>query len=267
MSWSIGFDDNWKRDIGYGVPAECDHPECAEKIDRGLSYVCGGEPYGGEHGCGLFFCSDHMSICLVDGDHVQLCECCASQQKPFDPKPDVPEWIHHKQTDPSWAEWRKEQEGAKISEKFMAGDEATVAKFDECFGGEMIYGPRDRFFKGKETRSKELVLNDEVNEAIERFYENVKKAVDGNLAALGHMVTDASIINAFSSRSFSNQLSNNIDEPAQVPIGFSVEGKHWYQINFANHFAADFGQYHTDELSGMWSLLNLNKLYEAMFLK
>ncbi len=53
MGWSIGSDGD--RDIGYGVPAECDHPDCTAEIDRGLSYVCGGDPYGGEYGCGLFF--------------------------------------------------------------------------------------------------------------------------------------------------------------------------------------------------------------------
>ena len=50
MGWSIGYDSNWDRDIGYGVPAYCDHPDCNEEIDRGLSYVCGGEPYGGDRG-------------------------------------------------------------------------------------------------------------------------------------------------------------------------------------------------------------------------
>jgi len=50
MGWSIGFDSSWNRDIGYGVPAYCDHPKCSKKIDRGLSYVCGGEPYGGGGG-------------------------------------------------------------------------------------------------------------------------------------------------------------------------------------------------------------------------
>jgi hypothetical protein len=44
MGWSIGYDENWKRDIGYGVPAVCDHPKCNKIINRGLSYVCGGEP-------------------------------------------------------------------------------------------------------------------------------------------------------------------------------------------------------------------------------
>src|SRR4051812_7048849 len=27
MGWSIGYDSNWQRDIGYGVPAFCDHPQ------------------------------------------------------------------------------------------------------------------------------------------------------------------------------------------------------------------------------------------------
>lgn len=33
MSWVIGFDSNWNRDIGYGVLAFCDHPGC-KKRDR-----------------------------------------------------------------------------------------------------------------------------------------------------------------------------------------------------------------------------------------
>ena len=47
MGWSLGFDDKWNRDIGYGVPAYCDHPKCSVEIDRGLAYVCcDQEPYG-----------------------------------------------------------------------------------------------------------------------------------------------------------------------------------------------------------------------------
>lgn len=57
MGWSLGYDDNWKRDIGYGVPSTCDHPSCNEEINRGLAHVCGGQPPGGEFGCGLFFCA------------------------------------------------------------------------------------------------------------------------------------------------------------------------------------------------------------------
>ena len=106
MGWSIGFDSNYNRDIGYGVPALCDHPECSEEIDRGLSYVCGGGPYGGEHGCGLYFCEKHLEY---SGKHgVQVCSRCHSCRKPFKPKPDILKWIYFKMVDPSWAEWRKE---------------------------------------------------------------------------------------------------------------------------------------------------------------
>jgi hypothetical protein len=108
MGWSIGYDDNWKRDIGYGVPATCDHPECNEKIDRGLSYVCGGEPYGGEHGCGLYFCGRHVTYAGGRRDYKQLCSRCYFGRASFAAKPDVREWIEHKLTDPSWQEWRNE---------------------------------------------------------------------------------------------------------------------------------------------------------------
>lgn len=103
MSWAIGFDERWQRDIGYGVPAICDHPDCSTAIDRGLSYVCGKEPYGGERGCGLYFCGSHFT-----DDHRQLCaRCYPRRRKPFTPKPDTLEWTFHKMTDKSWATWRK----------------------------------------------------------------------------------------------------------------------------------------------------------------
>lgn len=106
MSWAIGYDERWKRDIGYGVPAWCDHPDCNEEIDRGLSYVCGSEPYGGERGCGLYFCEEHRRPSTKGS----LCERCYPRiKKPFCAKPDRPEWIEHKRTDPSWAQWREEQ--------------------------------------------------------------------------------------------------------------------------------------------------------------
>jgi hypothetical protein len=82
MGWSIGWDSNWQRDIGYGVPAYCDHPNCHEHIDRGLSYVCGGEPYGGDEGCGLYFCSQHL---FIERGHPQRCErCWDGQMEPFE---------------------------------------------------------------------------------------------------------------------------------------------------------------------------------------
>lgn len=102
MGWSVGYDENWKRDVGYGVPAICDHPGCDKKIDRGLGYVCGGEPYGGDKGCGLFFCSAHQY------GFGQLCQrCTEGHAQPFEPKPDTEEWLAHKATDPSWAKWRE----------------------------------------------------------------------------------------------------------------------------------------------------------------
>lgn len=111
MSWSIGYDSNWDRDIGYGVPAQCDHPECGEEIDRGLAYVCGGDPYGGERGCGLYFCNKHMGYVnrTARMDASQLCDRCYPRiRKPFQPKPDLPEWIEHKLMDESWTIWRAE---------------------------------------------------------------------------------------------------------------------------------------------------------------
>lgn len=111
MGWSIGFDDNWNRDVGYGVPAVCDHPRCNEEIDRGLSFVCGSEPYGGDRGCGLYFCGGHLEpvFSLLHGKTRWLCPKCSSYKKPYKAKPDTKEWIDFKMTDPSWDGWRKEQ--------------------------------------------------------------------------------------------------------------------------------------------------------------
>lgn len=106
MGWSIGYDSNWKRDIGYGVPAICDHPGCNEEIDRGLAYVCGGDVMGGEHGCGLFFCGQHR---LYHEKRGEVCAACYDRRlRPFKPKPDVKQWIEWKLTDESWQQWRDE---------------------------------------------------------------------------------------------------------------------------------------------------------------
>ena len=111
MSWAIGWDKHWERDIGYGVPAYCDHPHCNAVINRGLSYVCGNAPYGGDRGCGLYFCSDHL---LLNDRAQHLCDrCYPRRRKPFPKKPDHPDWIRHKATDPSWAQWRAEQEKSR----------------------------------------------------------------------------------------------------------------------------------------------------------
>jgi hypothetical protein len=109
MSWAVGEFNG--RDIGYGVPATCDQPQCGARIDRGLAFVCGGEPYGGEHGCGLFFCDAHRFTSTRTGtdgaiSYPLLCQRCMDRAEPFAPTPDVQEWIDHKETHPSWAEWR-----------------------------------------------------------------------------------------------------------------------------------------------------------------
>ena len=117
MGWSIGFDNNWNRDIGYGVPAVCDHPDCDKKIDRGLGYVCANqEPRGGD-GCGLYFCEKHHNCYRGDiddedaGDVAEAlsdcCERCRDGKEPFPAKPDDPMWTKFKLTDKSWKAWRK----------------------------------------------------------------------------------------------------------------------------------------------------------------
>lgn len=106
MGWSLGWDSDWQRDIGYGVPSICDFPGCNEEIHRGLAYVCGSEPYGGSRGCGLFFCEQHREY--HPRLEVELCERCGKRQKPFIPKSDTLEWIQFKLTDESWQEWREE---------------------------------------------------------------------------------------------------------------------------------------------------------------
>lgn len=117
MGWALGFDKNWNRDVGYGVPAFCDHPECNEVIDRGLAFVCCEEEmYGGENGCGLYFCPKHRGLS-------NKCERCDAGEDPFTPKPDHPEWVNHKLTDESWSEWRDKhpEEVAAMQQPTNAG--------------------------------------------------------------------------------------------------------------------------------------------------
>lgn len=96
MGWSHGIDTRraeGDQDIGYGVEAECDHPDCHVKIDRGLAFVCGGNPFGEPHGCGRFFCQLHLVHDEVDGDAVQLCHECQAANHP---------WVHWLDPASSW---------------------------------------------------------------------------------------------------------------------------------------------------------------------
>ena len=71
MGWGLGLNKKG-RAIGYGVRAVCDEPGCKKKIHRGLDYVCGGMHDGDEHGCGDYFCYDHLLV----SDVGQLCKKC-----------------------------------------------------------------------------------------------------------------------------------------------------------------------------------------------
>lgn len=106
MGYAVYFDNRW---AGYGVPAECDMPDCHTLIDRGLGYKCeetsdsfedpetGIETQFALGGCGLFFCSEHLYLdCLVD--HVGV-----------EPKDELPAFMLFQLTDESWAQWRVEE--------------------------------------------------------------------------------------------------------------------------------------------------------------
>jgi hypothetical protein len=41
--------------------------------------------------------------------YVHLCDRCIAGEMPYQPKPDIEEWLHHKATDLSWEAWRQEQ--------------------------------------------------------------------------------------------------------------------------------------------------------------
>lgn len=104
---------------GYGVPALCEHPNCNEEIDRGVSYACGGEPFS-EHGCDRYFCGKHLFYVAFKDDgkrcrhqrdcdckHFELCKRCKDNKKPFNYKPETEEWITHLLKHKSWKEWRQ----------------------------------------------------------------------------------------------------------------------------------------------------------------
>jgi hypothetical protein len=83
MGWGNCGEDSKGRPIGYVHEATCDHPGCDAKIDRGLSYACGGMHGTEEGGCEGYFCESHLyhvedpynSIGRQDGFAV-VCESC-----------------------------------------------------------------------------------------------------------------------------------------------------------------------------------------------
>lgn len=86
MAWGRHIDGRG-REIGYEIEATCDQDRCEARIDRGLAYVCGGDHGGAEHGCGGYFCAEHLYMVAgreqrhgVEWPYVvapQLCDPCA----------------------------------------------------------------------------------------------------------------------------------------------------------------------------------------------
>lgn len=68
MGWGDCGTDSKGRPIGYVHEATCDHPDCKEKIDRGLAYACGGMHGNDEWSCERYFCSKHLYF--IDSDDV-----------------------------------------------------------------------------------------------------------------------------------------------------------------------------------------------------
>src|SRR4051812_43469673 len=79
MGWANCGTDSKGRRIGYAVPATCDQPGCKARIDRGLSYACGGM-HGTSDGCERYFCGAHLVHRFDPGDEraKQFCAECAA---------------------------------------------------------------------------------------------------------------------------------------------------------------------------------------------
>jgi hypothetical protein len=119
MGYSVGWDEDYKRWKGYGVPCTCEHPHCGEKVDRGMGCLC--------EACGLAFCGNHWHLghcerCLDLDERVGL-----TDVKPFDAKPEHPEWLAHLRNDPSWAKWRKDNM-AQLNAWELAAKRAAAQK-------------------------------------------------------------------------------------------------------------------------------------------
>lgn len=107
------------------MTATCEHPGCNEKIDRGMSFACGGEPFS-EYGCDRYFCPAHLfytqfnkegEVCSREDDcqcvTVAVCKKCHEGKGDlFDYKPEHPEWVYHLLNHHSWERWRKENPDA-----------------------------------------------------------------------------------------------------------------------------------------------------------
>ena len=77
MGWANCGTDSRGRKIGYAHSAKCDKRGCKTRIDRGLSYACGGMHGDLDWACEGYFCAEHLSHwMLVDGETRPVCEAC-----------------------------------------------------------------------------------------------------------------------------------------------------------------------------------------------
>ena len=65
-----------KIEAGYSVETVCEEPGCDEKIDRGLGHLCGETPGGDEHGCGGYYCGQHLHMTSGKGMRDLCARCC-----------------------------------------------------------------------------------------------------------------------------------------------------------------------------------------------
>ena len=147
MGWSMGHCGEHKRDIGYGVPAPCDHPECNEIIDRGLAYRCC-ENIHHDASCKGYFCEEHrqnyvyqdeladmspeeLKVLGIDSNEEVAQDddgiiCC---RHTIQPHKEAVVWLEHILNDESWEVWRtKHPERIERFKKLLAekGDKTYV---------------------------------------------------------------------------------------------------------------------------------------------
>lgn len=80
MGWGhCGKNSLTGKEMGYAIEGVCSEKGCKEKIDHGLSYVCGGMHEGGEHGCGDYFCERHLKVHWCGMSSCSLCHRCYTE--------------------------------------------------------------------------------------------------------------------------------------------------------------------------------------------
>ncbi|MEY9995872.1 hypothetical protein ABIE67_007904 [Streptomyces sp. V4I8] len=71
---------------GYSVPTDCEEDGCEENIDRGLAHLCGETPGGDEHGCGGYYCGNHLYMAPGPGMR-DLCRRCCDRAEANEKQP------------------------------------------------------------------------------------------------------------------------------------------------------------------------------------